>query len=166
MAQSADFETLISNALEQPICGWDFAYLRNRVIDQPLSWQYRSLVESRLPQAAAVLDMGTGGDNEHGLNRCLGAPINEEYQHWCLDYARQEAEELGFIVIDAKEEFPEVAFTDVGAIVYYLRMVPWQIPDFSVEKYADALRRMHERIQASGPFVTHGHRFYLELKKP
>ncbi len=35
---------------------------------------------------------------------------------------------------------------DVGAIVYYLKAVPWEIPDFSVEKYFDKLQEIHKLI--------------------
>jgi hypothetical protein len=34
----------------------------------------------------------------------------------------------------AREEWPRYTFTDVGAVVYQLRMVPWQIPDFTVDR--------------------------------
>jgi hypothetical protein len=33
-------------------------------------------------------------------------------------------------VLEQKEEFPVSRFFDIGAIVYYLMAIPWQIPDF------------------------------------
>ena len=57
-------------------------------------------------------------------------------------------------------------FNDVGAVVYFLRKVLWTVPGFTVQAYQEPLRRMHERIQAEGPFVAHAQRFLIEARKP
>jgi hypothetical protein len=57
-------------------------------------------------------------------------------------------------------------FFDVGAMVYYLRKVIWMVPDFSVEKYHDRLRDLHEHIRAEGSFVSTVRRFLIEARKP
>jgi len=41
----------------------------------------------------------------------------------------------------------EVTFTDVGAVVYYLRAVPWLVPGFSVETHADRLLALQDRVK-------------------
>jgi hypothetical protein len=40
------------------------------------------------------------------------------------------------------------------------------VPDFSVERYHERLREMHEQIEASGPFVAHSTRLLVEARKP
>jgi hypothetical protein len=57
-------------------------------------------------------------------------------------------------------------FSDVGAVVYFLRKVLWTVPGFTVEGYLEPLRRMHDQIQAEGPFVAHAQRFLIEARKP
>ena len=57
-------------------------------------------------------------------------------------------------------------FADVGAVVYFLRLVIWIVPDFSVGKYRDRLADMHWEIATNGPFVTHATRFMIEATKP
>jgi len=57
-------------------------------------------------------------------------------------------------------------FFDVGAMVYFLRKVIWFVPDFTVEKYRDQLRALHERIQAGGPFIAYSRRFLIQASKP
>ena len=42
----------------------------------------------------------------------------------------------------------------------------WTVPDFSVERYHERLREMHERIEANGPFVAHSTRLLVEARKP
>ncbi|GMR68887.1 class I SAM-dependent methyltransferase [Bacillus sp. MN7755] len=64
-----------------------------------------------------------------------------------LDCAElNELQENGFTILEAKEEFPFQRFYDIGAIVYYLKAIPWQIPDFTVERYFEELYRIHEII--------------------
>jgi len=71
----------------------------------------------------------------------------------------------GFRVGTAREEWPLYTFTDVGAVVYQLRMVPWQIPDFTLDRYDSALRRLDARIRADGPLRVHSHRFLLHATR-
>ena len=82
-----------------------------------------------------------------------------------LEASVREARLAGLEVIDAREESLPVAFFDVGAVVYFLRKVIWTVPDFSVEKYRERLRHLHERIELDGPFVSHSQRILFEARK-
>jgi hypothetical protein len=57
-------------------------------------------------------------------------------------------------------------FFDVGAVIYFLRKVIWTVPDFTVERYRERLREMHERIESDGPFVAYSTRLLVEARKP
>ncbi len=71
----------------------------------------------------------------------------------------------GFEVVTAREEWPLYTFTDVGAVVYQLRMVPWQISDFTMDRYDTALRRLDARMRTDGPLRVHSHRFLLRATR-
>ena len=77
-----------------------------------------------------------------------------------------EAEVAGLVVTDLREQALRTVFNDVGAVVYFLRKVLWTVPGFTVEDYLEPLRRMHEQIQAQGPFVAHAQRFLIEARRP
>jgi hypothetical protein len=51
-------------------------------------------------------------------------------------------------------------------VIYFLRKVICAIPGFTVAGYRDALLRMHQRIQAEGPFLTSTSRVLVEARKP
>jgi SAM-dependent methyltransferase len=72
----------------------------------------------------------------------------------------------GLHVVDLRVERLRVEFFDVGAVVYFLRKVVWTVPDFSVERYRDRLRQLHEQIEREGPFVTYSSRVLMEAHKP
>jgi hypothetical protein len=57
-------------------------------------------------------------------------------------------------------------FFDVGAVVYYLRLVVWAVPNFDVRGHRDRLRAMHDRIEHEGAFVATAKRFLIEATKP
>ena len=81
------------------------------------------------------------------------------------ELARSSAESVGMRVVDLRVERPRTVFNDIGAVVYFLRLVVWIVPDFSVDGYRDRLVSLHEQIQRDGPFVAHAARFLIEAKK-
>ena len=75
-------------------------------------------------------------------------------------------EEVGFRVVDRQEAILERVFFDVGAVVYYLKAVPWSVtPAFTVESYHDRLLAIHQHIQRHGRFTTTDTRSLLEAVK-
>jgi len=106
-----------------------------------------------------------GGRDNIRLNRLLQARGDHEFDTWTLDFAARALEEAGFRVVERREEFPETVFTDVGAVVYYLNAIPWQIANFTVETYRAPLVALHKQIQADGGLVLTSHRFYIEACK-
>jgi SAM-dependent methyltransferase len=74
--------------------------------------------------------------------------------------AQREAERAGLEVVDLRYEELPMVFHAVGAVVYFLRLVVWIVPDFTVEKYADRLREMPM------PFHATSTRFLIEARKP
>ena len=56
---------------------------------------------------------------------------------------------------------------DINAIVYYLKIVSWEIPDFTIQKYFDKLWEIHKQI-AKNNYVelkNNNHRFLIVAKK-
>ncbi|KAF9931227.1 hypothetical protein BGZ67_005424 [Mortierella alpina] len=81
------------------------------------------------------------------------------------DTTKAAAEAAGLEVVQLKFERTKMEFFDVGAIIHYLRKIIWLVPDFSVEKYADKLKEMHEYIQIHGSFVAYSSRFLIVARK-
>jgi SAM-dependent methyltransferase len=61
-------------------------------------------------------------------------------------------EDTGLHVLVIQFESRISAFRDVGALIYYLKAIPWEVPDFSVERYESKLREVHRIIQSEGAF--------------
>ncbi|GCE45634.1 hypothetical protein EI42_03555 [Thermosporothrix hazakensis] len=106
-----------------------------------------------------------GGNDNIELNRMLGAP-EPKYAGWNCETAVKELQEAGFEILTQQEAYPVTRFYDVGALVFYLKVIEWQIPDFSVERYFERLLEPHGRIQREGSIVSHSHRFFVKARKP
>jgi SAM-dependent methyltransferase len=76
------------------------------------------------------------------------------------------AERAGLIVDGVQEFRGRMEFRDIAAVVHFLRKVVWIVPGFTVDRYRDRLRELHEQIVANGPFVATSVRFLFEAHKP
>jgi SAM-dependent methyltransferase len=80
--------------------------------------------------------------------------------------ARAQAEAAGLEIIDLRLESLRTEFSDVGAVIYFLRKVIWMVPGFTVAEYRGELRALHDRIETEGPFIAYATRFLIEARKP
>lgn len=252
------FEELVSEAESRRFEGWDFTYLRGRLVEEPIPWDYRRIISGLLPDADSLVDIGTGGgellsslhplptntlaiegyhpnvsvakrrlqplnvevietgcdDNDNKpqrgalpftndavglvidrheafvasevfrvlkpgghfvtqqvggscypeLNAALGKPGKES--KWNLKEAIRQVERAGLVQIESYETELGVWFQDIGAVVYQLKAVPWQIVGFSVKKYDRELRELDSSIRRNGPFRVTLPLFLLHARKP
>ena len=61
MRDAGSLDELLREANEHPVGGWDFAWLRNRLIDHPLPWDYEAMLIAFARNSPDLLDLGTGG---------------------------------------------------------------------------------------------------------
>jgi len=66
----------------------------------------------------------------------------------------------GLTIVNTQEWSGRLSFTDVGAIVYYLKAVPWLVPGFSVETHSKYLFKLQDQLE-SGEGLSFSARKYL-----
>jgi SAM-dependent methyltransferase len=125
------------------------------------------------PEIARVLTPGgrfitqqVGDKNCLLLNEALQNIPDFTFSAWNLERAVKQLETGGLRILERKEEFPKAEFKDIGAVVYYLKAISWQVTDFTIEKYYDRLAEIDQGIQEKGAFVVNEHRFLIEAQKP
>jgi SAM-dependent methyltransferase len=64
-----------------------------------------------------------------------------------LDKYLPRLKEAGLKIINSQDWSGQFIFTDVGAIVYYLKAVPWLVPEFSVETHLNYLLKLQEQLE-------------------
>ncbi|HEX9037997.1 MAG TPA: methyltransferase domain-containing protein [Ktedonobacterales bacterium] len=106
------------------------------------------------------------GASQKAASDWIGAPFEVSWADWSLEIAARGLERSGFTILSRREAVAPTRFYDIGALVYYLKAIPWQIPDFTVARYRGALQRLHARIQADGYLEYQSARFLLAARKP
>ena len=254
------FEHLVAEAESRTFEGWDFAYLRGRLVETSTPWDYQRIVAGLIPAAASMVDIGTGGgellaslrplplltlategyhpnvsvakrrlqplgvevvevlcddnkaipqrgalpfrdssvdlvidrhesfiasevfrilrplglfvtqqvgeSNYPELNIALGVRAQPASESWNLREAVRQIESAGLMVIDSREAKLEASFSDVGAVVNYLKAIPWQVPGFTTETYRERLKELDKKIRKNGPFKVTSRRFLVQAQKP
>ena len=73
--------------------------------------------------------------------------------------------EYGLTIVTAQDWSGYLSFTDVGAIVYYLKAVPWTVHDFSVGTHIDALLELQRRLERGSALRFWAGKFLIEARK-
>lgn len=107
-----------------------------------------------------------GGQNAMELNRLLQDEPYFEYANITLRGDVEQLEAAGLSILQAREYMPDWTFYDLAGVVFYLTAVPWQIADFSVERYREKLLALHRQIERDGKLVIKEHRYLIEAVKP
>lgn len=123
-------------------------------------------VERILKPGGLFLTQQVGGKNAARLNKLLEDRPEHIYSPWDLRRASNQILDAGIDILQEQEEFPETIFTDIGAVVYYLKTVPWQIEGFEPAKFMPQLARIDQMIRRDGKLVIPMHRFFIEACKP
>lgn len=117
-----------------------------------------------LAPGGVFITQQVGGRDLAELNEVFDRPTT--FAGWDLGAARSEVEAAGLEVLDAQEAWLPARFRDVGAVVLFCRITPWQVPGFSVTDDEAALRTIHATIERDGAFEVHTHRFVIEARRP
>jgi SAM-dependent methyltransferase len=80
-------------------------------------------------------------------------------------YFAAKMEAAGFVIAGRQEWTGTLRFTDVGAIVYYLRAAPWLVPGFSVATHCDALLGLQEQVERGEELAFCARLYILEARR-
>lgn len=104
-----------------------------------------------------------GDTNNSELRQLFQSP--DRLNNWNLERATEELEAVGFRILDSGQFSFKSRFLDIGALVYYLKAIPWEVPGFSASSFERELREVHSAIARHGSFDVTTTRFYLAASK-
>ena len=106
-----------------------------------------------------------GGLDNLEINQVLEDEITFPYTLHNLVTAETALDRAGLRVNQAVSVTLKTEFLDIGALVYYLKAIPWQVKEFSVETHFEKLVHLHNFIERHGSFVSTAHRFLIIAHK-
>lgn len=68
-------------------------------------------------------------------------------------------------VVTAEEWEGSLVFSDVGAIVYYLMAIPWEVPGFTVRTHLRHLLALQKRVEAGEELSFYAAKFLIEANR-
>jgi SAM-dependent methyltransferase len=119
-----------------------------------------------LAPGGVFLTQQVGGDDSAEFHDIFGGVPG--YPDHTLQHAAGQLQEAGFRIEESASWHGRYQFADVGALVSYLALTPWDVPeDFGVDAYADTLVRLHAGGPARGkPLTFTKSRFWLRAVLP
>ncbi|MCB2210156.1 methyltransferase domain-containing protein [bacterium] len=106
-----------------------------------------------------------GGLDNLELNQILDNEQTFPYHRWGLADALTQLYEAGLTVSRAEKAALRTSFLDIGAVIYYLKVIAWQVEGFDVEQHLEQLVAIHNIIERQGAFLTTAHRFLVLAQK-
>ena len=107
-----------------------------------------------------------GSANDRDLVEAVLPGVENPFPDNNLKEQREAFEKAGFEIVKADEALNPIRFFDVGAFVWFARIIQWEFPGFSVEKCFDRLLQLQSAIEKDGSFTGTTHRFLIVARKP
>lgn len=106
-----------------------------------------------------------GGNNDRELVEMVLPGTERPFPHLTLEKQRAEFEAAGFKIVRAEEAYRPIRFYDVGAFVWFARIIEWEFPGFSVERCFERLLEMQKIVDREGKIEGTIHRYLLMAEK-
>ena len=119
-----------------------------------------------LKPGGIFLTQQVGAENDRELVELLLDPVPPlPFPRQYLSIAREDLEAAGFSILDSQEAFRPIRFWDVGALVWFARIIPWEFLGFSVEKCRERLFKAQDILERNQVIEGMTHRYFLAAEK-
>lgn len=149
----------VSKEGETPFNDGEFDTVLNRHGDFKPAEIYRIL-----KPGGTLLTQQVGGNNLRNLAEEFDATLPWEYL--TFDYWQREIQDAGFVFKQAKEWRGAMEFMDIGAIVYFIKAIPWQVPGFDIDRDMHYLEKLQHKLENGERLVYTQIRFLFQAEKP
>ena len=106
-----------------------------------------------------------GAENDRELVALLCGETELPFPEQYLDVTTRKFQDVGFEILEGQECFRPMRFFDVGALVWFARIIEWEYPGFSVDTHLDRLLNAQRILEQNGSIDGRIHRFLLVARK-
>ena len=126
---------------------------------------YPPEIERLLKPGGMFITQQVGSENDRELVQMVLPDAEKPFPHENLREQRERFTDAGFDILQADEAFGPICFYDVGAFVWFARIIEWEFPGFSVESCFDRLLKLQEKIERDGKICGTTHRYLIVARK-
>lgn len=149
----------VSEEDDTPFSDGDF----NAVINRHASFKPAEIYRILKP-GGTFLTQQVGGNNLYNLAEEFGATL--PYQELTYDYWVKEIRNAGLILKYSEEWRGTMEFRDVGAIAFFIKAIPWQVPDFDIDKDMHYLEKLQRKLDSGKRLAYTQIRYLFRAEKP
>ena len=106
-----------------------------------------------------------GSENDRDLVEKVLPDTEKPFPHLNLREQKKAFEDVGFHIIEEEEAYRPIKFYDVGAFVWFARIIEWEIPGCSVDRCFGQLLEMQKTIEDKGIVEGTIHRYLIVAEK-
>lgn len=106
-----------------------------------------------------------GSENDRDLVEKVLPDTEKPFPHLNLREQKKAFEDVGFHIIEEEEAYRPIKFYDVGAFVWFARIIEWEFPGFSVDRCFGQLLEMQKTIEDKGIVEGTIHRYLIVAEK-
>ena len=140
------------------------ALCRERLL--PLGIDFRAGDVARLLKPGGFfLTEQVGAENDRELVELLLGKLPLPYPDQTLERMARALTDAGLTICRGETCFRPILFYDVGALVWFARILPWEFPGFSVDACQAALFQAQETLEETGCIAGRIHRFLIVARK-
>ncbi len=143
-----------------PFADGSFDMVINRHGDFNAKEIYRVLMPGGL-----FITQQVGAENDREQVELLCGETEMPFPEQYLDVTSRKFRDAGFAILCGEEYFGPVRFFDVGALVWFARIIQWEFPDFSVDTHLENLLNAQRILEEQGSIDGRIHRFLLVAQK-
>jgi len=118
-----------------------------------------------LKKGGLFITQQVGEDNDRELVELSLPGTPKPFSGLNLKDQAKAFETAGFQILESGEAFRPIRFYDIGAFVWFARIIEWEFPDFSVDNCFENLLKMQKTVEETGCVEGTIHRYYLVSKK-
>ena len=134
------------------------------VIDRHGDFNPKEIHRVLKPGGLFITQQG-GAENDRALVELLCGTSPTPFPEQYADKIATQFRGAGFSVLRREESFQPMRFYDVGALVWFARVIPWEFPGFSVETHLPKLLQAQSVLEEKGYIQCHTHRILLVAQK-
>jgi SAM-dependent methyltransferase len=116
-----------------------------------------------LAQGGVFFTQQVHGLNTYDLQLQFGA--KSQFPNAIPEHYLPKLKNAGLTIINSREWSGKLSFSDVGALVYYLKAIPWVVPGFSVETHLKHLLFLQQRLENGHSLTYTLKQYFIEARK-
>ena len=117
-----------------------------------------------LKPGGTFLTQQVGSNNLWDLAEEFDATL--PYRELTFDYWVKEIWSAGLIFKRSEEWRGKIEFLDVGAMAYFIKAVPWQVPDFNIDRDMHYLEKLQRKLENGEKLAYTQIRYLFKAEKP